>query len=397
MKTDPMQDVAQAISKEIMAETFQHLHTHPETSWQEEKTSIYIKGQLEKLNFRVRTFVDCPGVIAEWGKGSPVIGLRADMDALFQEVQGKECANHSCGHDAHMTMVLGVARLLNQLKPNIKGTVRLIFQPAEERGEGALKMVEKGVADDLDYLYGVHLRPQKELENGKASASIRHGAAAFLIGEIDGEDAHGARPYLGVSAITVGMDLAQHINGIRLSTFQPYSIKMTHFNTIGQNPNIIAGKANFSLDLRAQTNAVMGELIKKATRVASKLESFHGAKIKLKKNAAIAAAEVDEEAEHLMSEAITDVLGKRKMLMHLVTSGGDDFHFYTKERPHIKATMLGLGCGLEPGLHHPDMHFDHEAMVTGIHILYRVIIKTSKTVSQEARDDGVNHKKIDYH
>jgi amidohydrolase len=92
----------------------------------------------------------------------------------------------------------------SQWVQKFNGTLRCIFQPAEEKGNGALKMVEKGIVDDVDYLFGVHLRPKEELELGFAAPSIRHGAAIFLEGKIIGEDTHGARPHLGVNAIEVG-------------------------------------------------------------------------------------------------------------------------------------------------------------------------------------------------
>src|SRR5699024_2552228 len=109
------------------------------------------------------------------------------IDALWQEVEGEFQANHSCGHDAHMTIAIGVIfTLLKKGLPN-RGTFRFIFQPAEEKGEGALAYVEKGVVDDVDFLYGMHLRPIQELSNGYYSPAIDHGAAKLLTGSIIGD------------------------------------------------------------------------------------------------------------------------------------------------------------------------------------------------------------------
>jgi amidohydrolase len=357
-------------------EVFRHLHAHPEISWEERGTTEYIKQQLISAGYRVRKAVNCTGVIAEIGYGSPVVGLRADMDALWQEVNGLMQPNHSCGHDAHMAMVLGVAMILAEQENELEGTVRLIFQPAEETGKGALKMVEEGAADNLDFLYGVHLRPESECSNGKAAPSIRHGAGYFVEGEIDGEDAHGARPHLGTSAITVGFDLARKLDGIRLAGFEPFSVKMTQFKTHGENPNIIAGKATFDLDFRAQTNPLMDELIKEVYSIVERLSAYYGVPILLKERSRAVAAKVDPEAEHYMKQAIIETIGRKQEVGPLVTTGGDDFHYYTLKRPHLKATMLGLGCGLEPGLHHPDMTFDHEALFSGISILTKAVRNT---------------------
>jgi amidohydrolase len=163
------------------------------------------------------------------------------MDALWQEVDGEMKANHSCGHDAHMSMVIGLLLSLKEQASEFNGTLRCIFQPAEEMGNGALKMVEKGTVDDVDYLFGVHLRPKEELELEFAAPSIRHGAAIFLEGKIFGEDTHGARPHLGVNAIKVGYAIQNLIRSIPLSPFIPHSIKMTSFHAGSTNYNIIPG------------------------------------------------------------------------------------------------------------------------------------------------------------
>lgn len=358
-----------------VADIFQYLHENPEISWEEKNTTEYIKNILQENGCRVRVFEDCTGVIGEIGEGKPVVALRADMDALWQEVDGEFKANHSCGHDAHMSMVLGVMLLLNSMDEKPKGTIRFIFQPAEERGTGALKLVEEGVVDDVEYLFGVHLRPVQEMNYGKASPGIYHGAARFIEGKIMGEDLHGARPHLGANAIEVGASIVQLTNSIHLDPMIPYSIKMTSFHAGGKSQNIIPGNATFGLDLRAQTNEAMDQLIGILTSRVKALETYYDVKITLQETAKIAAAEVHPEAQQLMQQAIEEVLGIENTEPELVTTGGDDFHFYTIERPHLKATMLGLGCDLSPGLHHPKMTFNRDALYTGIEILTNVLTR----------------------
>jgi len=355
---------------------FNDLHTHPEVSWNEVQTTEYVKKILIENGFRVQTFNDCTGIVGEIGKGKPVVAVRADMDALWQQVDGEFRANHSCGHDAHMTMVLGVLFQIKKLPKLPKGTIRFIFQPAEEKGAGALKMVEKGIADDIDFLYGVHLRPIQEAVNGKAAPSIIHGAARVLDGKIIGEDSHGARPHLGPNAIDVGAALVGLVNGIHADPMVPHSIKMTKFLAGGESANIIPGSAEFSLDLRAQTNEAIQELQQHLENAVSFLAREYQVKIELSTEAEIAAAVVSDEAQSFMEEAIRRTIGEENVLQPIVTPGGDDFHFYTLKRPHLKATMLGLGCDLQPGLHHPDMHFNHAALPVGTEILAKAILMT---------------------
>lgn len=362
--------------KPAIRQLYDYLHSHPEISWQEVNTTAFLTNYLTNEGFTVRTFDDCPGLIVEMGQGKPAVGLRCDIDALWQEVNGRFQANHSCGHDAHMTMAVGALLLLKKINYYLPGRLVVIFQPAEEKGTGALKMIEKGLIDGLDFLYGVHLRPIQELSFGQASPGIRHGAAKFIAGEIIGEDAHGARPHLGKNAIEIGSSLIQAMQQIHMDPSIPYSVKMTKFQSGGESSNIIPGKATFSIDVRAQTNEVMAALTEKIVQACKGIEVVHGASIHLETKAETAAAIVSEEASNIMENAISRVLGEKNVVPPIVTTGGEDFHFYTVKRPEVKAAMLGLGCDLSPGLHHPEMTFQIDALYPGIEILAETIIQT---------------------
>lgn len=367
-----------------MEEVFAYLHQHPELSWQEERTSLYIQKLVTDTDCTITTFANSPGFVVEIGSGKPVIGIRADMDALWQEVDGITKANHSCGHDAHMTMVIGTLWVLveKMKQTSLKGTFRFIFQPAEETGEGALHVVEQGVIDEIDFLYGMHVRPKDELANGYYAPAIQHGAARFIEGEIIGVDAHGARPHLTANAIEVGTEFFQHVNHIHLNPMVPYSAKMTKFHAGSKNTNIIPGKASFSLDVRAQTNEVMEALTEKIYRIGDMLATYHHVSIDLKIQSEIAAAVLNEEAMAYMEKAIVKVAGKDKLRPVITTSGGDDFHFYTIKRPDVKATMLAIGCDLVPGLHHPNMTFDHQVIPVAVEILVNTLWETAMNLQR---------------
>ncbi|GGB43710.1 amidohydrolase [Virgibacillus dakarensis] len=360
-------------------DTFHYLHEHAEISWEENETTKYIERILEANGCRVVTFDDCTGVIGEYGNfhsNIPVIGVRADIDALWQEVDGKFQANHSCGHDAHMSMVLGILWTLEQ-SPELKNNVaiKLIFQPAEEKGTGALKMVEKNVIDDVDYLFGVHLRPKQETKMGRATPVIIHGATKTLNVEIKGEDAHGARPHLNHNAIEIAAEIVNMLSKIHLDPRIPYSVKMTNIQAGGKSANIIPGNATFSLDLRAQNNKLMDELEEAIYDIFASIRDLYNVDLHAAAHG-IAAAKTNREAIDVMEKAIEDTLGIDKVDQPLVTPGGDDFHFYTIKKPDLKATMLGLGCDLRPGLHHPNMTFNEDALMDGVNILFRAIMNT---------------------
>ncbi|QBP39979.1 M20 peptidase aminoacylase family protein [Paenisporosarcina antarctica] len=363
-------------------EVFTYLHEHPEASWREIGTTAYLKKIIEQEGFSVQTFDGCTGLVVEIGEGPTCIGIRADMDALWQEVDGVFRANHSCGHDAHMTIGFGTLLAMKQkgFPENIR--FKWIFQPAEEKGQGALKLLSLGVLDNVDYLFGVHLRPIQEIPDGTASAAICHGAAGLIKGTIEGEDAHAARPHLGQNSIEVGAAIVRGVESLRMDPLIPYSVKMTRLIAGSETGNIIPGKASFTLDARAQTNEAMEILRTKVSEVIRSVESIYHVKIKFTIQKGLIAAIVNEEAYDLMEQAIISVLGSENLKPRITTPGGEDFHFYGLHKPNLKSTMLGLGCGLSPGLHHPNMTFNHESIHIGIKILTQTILNTIEVVSK---------------
>ncbi|SHF25655.1 amidohydrolase [Desulforamulus putei] len=356
-----------------LEQAFDQLHAMPEPAWQENKTTLFLQQQLRELGYQTITFPDCTGVIGVLGDGPCTVALRADMDALCHRTEKGDEFIHSCGHDAHMAMVLTAAAALRKMPRPKNCRVKVIFQPAEETGEGALRLIEKGALDDVDFLFGVHLRPIQELPGGLAAPAIQNGAACLLHGEIKGLSAHGARPHLGINVIEVAAMLVQMIHGLHWNPLQPASIKMTRLWAGGEAANIIPDHAAFTLDVRAQTNRHMNELVTAVEQLAAGLAGVYGAEIRFTKGVETPAAEVSPQAMEILSRAITDTISGKNLAPPVMTPGAEDFHYYTRLRPGIKATMLGLGCRLEPGLHHPDMRFERQYLLDGSEILARAV------------------------
>lgn len=358
-----------------MYQWFDHFHRHPEVSWKEVETTATIVRILQRLGVSFQTFDDLTGVIAEIGEGERVIAVRADMDALWQEVDGVYQANHSCGHDAHITIVLGALQLLQQEPLGCR--VRFIFQPAEEQGNGSVAMIERGALKDVTYLFGIHLRPQEELPFGKIAPAIQHGAAIFLNGKIKGIDAHGARPHQGKNALDPLFSIAQFIKTIQLTPSEVYSVKLTKVQAGGESLNIIPGTATFALDVRAQSNGVLNELRQRVEKGIQQIADLHDIPIEYRWMDYTPAAEVAAEAVCIAQEAIVEKRGDDALAPPIMTSGSDDFHFYTIHQPTVKATMLGLGADLTPGLHHPKMTFRRDILPIGAEVLALVLKKAS--------------------
>ncbi|MDF2716343.1 MAG: amidohydrolase, partial [Paenibacillus sp.] len=225
-----------------------------------------------------------------------------------------------------------------------------------------------GVVDDIDCLLGIHLRPIQELPFGKASAAIYHGAAAQLRGEIKGVQAHAARPHLGINAVDSLAAIVHAVNAVKTNPSVPQSAKVTQASA-GGTINIIPDYATFGIDLRSQTNDGMDDLIRRVRRGAVSAGTANGAEVTLDIATRTAAASPNPMMEQIVSVAIREMIGEEGWSPPIVTSGGEDFHFYPLKNPKLSATMIGLGSGLSPGLHHPEMKFDLTALQHGVAIL----------------------------
>jgi amidohydrolase len=352
---------------------FEHFHAHPEVSWKEVKTTQAIADILDNLGVEYLRFSDVTGLIAEIGEGEEVVAVRAEIDALWQEVDGVWQGNHSCGHDAIISMVLGALLYLKDQRLSKK--LRFIFQPAEEKGNGSIAMIERGAIENVSHLFGIHLRPIEELPMGRVSASIHHGAAIFLEGKVLGEDAHGARPHQGKNALDVIVGLHQFVKSIYLSPFEAYSAKLTKVIAGGVSLNIIPGSAEFAIDVRAQKNEVLGKLKDQIDHGINSLKDLYGVDIEWNWSDFTPGAEVSADAEAIAEEAILNVAGREVLAPPVITSGSDDFHFYTIKNPKLKATMIGVGADLQPGLHHPKMTFNPSSLDIGARILAETLLR----------------------
>ena len=274
---------------------------------------------------------------------------------------------------AHSAMALTVAaELINKIK---KGTLKILFQPAEETLSGALAMIEDGVLEDIDIMYGMHLRPIQEAAAGQAVSGLYHAAGSVLDVTITGLTAHGARPHLGMSAIDAGALAVLAVNSIKTNPVIPCSIKVTGFNAGGAASNAIPDKATLVLDVRAQTNAAMQENLKRIHAAINNAALTNGCQATIVERASVPAAELDSELTKEMEEVIGEVLGEKGILPRIQTPGGEDFHYFVQKKPELKAAYIGIGCDLKPGLHDPTMSFNKECLKDGVNIMVAAILK----------------------
>lgn len=352
-------------------EHFNYLHSIPELGFEEFKTSTYIANALEKAGYNVtRNVGGTTGIVAilDSGAPGPTLGIRADMDALGHIIDGKACVRHTCGHDANSSTLLTVAEELIAEKAIKKGRLKLIFQPAEELGTGALALIKAGVIDDVDYLLGMHIRPQQECHTGQLIAAMYYSASSTIVAQIKGAPAHGARPHLGVNALDAAALAITSVNAIKMDPNVSYSAKATRLHCDSGVTNAIPALATVTWDVRSSENTIMDELTKKIFTAIENSALAIGATSTVSIEKSIPAAEISDELTTVVKDVITTEFGEKALVPEFHTPGGEDFFFYTKAKPELKATYIGLGANARPGLHHPDMHFDHEAMETGVAI-----------------------------
>lgn len=361
----------------IVKQTWQDLHNMPEASLKEFKTSKYISDRLKAYGYSVQDNIANTTAIMATLQGSepgPVVGLRADMDALLHMVDDKEMPIHSCGHDAHSAMLLTAAEEIAR-RGIKKGSLKLLFQPAEETLQGAKIFCDNGQIDDLDYLIGFHLRPVHEAPMGKATPALCHGANRLIEAVIHGVPAHGARTHLGVNVINAAAAIVNAVNAIKTVPTTPATTKVTRIIADAGAANAIPESAKISLDLRAQTNVVMEELIEKTRQAILLGAQTVGATADILVCAGCPAAEYHDEVTNLLRQCIVEELGNNGLLEPILSPGSEDFHFFVKHNPDLKVGYWGLGVDLEPGLHHPQMHFNVDGLVAGVNIVLRSVDK----------------------
>ena len=344
---------------------FNYLHTIPEVGMQEVKTSAYVAAVLDKAGYRVETQIGgATGVVGilDSGVPGPVLGLRADMDALGTP----EHAAHLCGHDAHMSMLLSAAEEIMDEGLVKKGKLKVLFQPAEETSGGALSMIDGGAVDDVDYLIGMHLRPVQECRIGQAAPAMYYSSAGHVTIEVTGQQSHGARPYLGISALDAGCLIVQAANALRFNSNIVNNLKATRFLCDAGVMNAVPGKATLVFDLRSQDNDLMDTMVAQLRRAAENAAASVGASITWTVNNITPASIITPEVTDLISEVIRSELGEAALVPPITTAGGEDFFWYPRKRPQIKTGFIGLGADVEPGLHAPDMHFNHDCLPNGV-------------------------------
>jgi amidohydrolase len=375
-------DAVQTVLPAVTA--FRHeRHAAPELTWQEVETARAVAARLREIpGLTVREGVGRHGVVAELegARPGPTIALRADMDALpIREVTGKPYASckegvmHACGHDGHMANLLGSAMVLASLRDELRGRVRLIFQPAEEGGAGADVMCKDGVLEGVDAIFGLHGWP--ELAAGEIG--VRSGALMASTTELKitvrGTGCHAAMPHLGTDQVLIACRIVEALQSIRSRFTAPADPVALSISTIhgGTASNVLPAAVELTGTLRTMSVSTRERCSEAIKRLVEGIAAAHGAKaeVRIEHNYP---PTVNHDAATAFIEAVArEVMPAPKVRrLDAPTMGGEDFAFFL-QRIQGSYFFLGVGDGREggyPSLHHPGFDFNDAALPVGMKV-----------------------------
>ena len=361
-------------------------HMHPELGFKEQRTASIVSDILAGLGYSVKTAVGKTGVVGEIGKGSPVIAIRADMDALpIQEtnqvsyVSQNPGVMHACGHDAHTAMLLGVATLLS--KADFPGTVRLLFQPAEETSDeekmgGATRMVKDGAIEGVDASLALHV--DVHLETGAISVSPgpSSGGSDNYYGQIIGKGGHGARPFDAVDPFYLGSQVINYMYGIISRRINPFASAVLSIGSIqgGSVPNVIPDTVDICGTMRF-TDPDIEKIIHAELEKAFSLTRTLGGDYRLRIEKGDRPVINDPRMVELIQSTAGDLLGPDHVYPHTPGLGAEDFSVFLRSAP---GAMFRLGCkivGNERSGHNPTFDIDENCLPYGVALLSGTAIR----------------------
>jgi hippurate hydrolase len=367
-----------------IAEWRHDFHQHPELLYDVRRTAGKVADMLKSFGCdEVVTGIGrtgVVGVIRGKKKGSKVLGLRADMDALpLEEITGLPYASktpgkmHACGHDGHTSMLLGAARHLCETR-NFDGTTVVIFQPAEEGGAGAKAMIDDGLLDrwNIQEVYGMHNYPGIELGTFAVKAGPLMAAADRIRIDIEGVGGHAARPHKAIDTVLVGcavVNALQHIVSRNIDPLESAVISIPLFQA-GHTDNVIPQTAHLRGTARSFSPQVRDQLEKRIAEVVEHTAKAHGAKatVTYKRDYPVV-VNTPKEAE-FASKVASEIVSESHVKAAVPVMGAEDFAFMLEKRP---GAFIFMGNGNSANLHHPAYDFNDKAIPFGTSYWVRLV------------------------
>lgn len=362
----------------------QHLHAHPELSFQEFETSKFIQNELNKLGIPY-SVMGTTGVIGIL-QGRPsdrIIALRADIDALpiYEENKVPYCSTnegvmHACGHDVHTTCLLGAARILNEIKDQWDGTIKLIFQPGEEKNPGGASiLIKEGVLKNPvpQRIYGQHVHPQLEVGRMNFAAGKVMASADEIYITVKGKGGHAAKPNLTADTILTASQIVNALQQVISRNNNPLSPSVLSICSIqgGFTTNVIPSEVKMMGTFRAMDEKWRFEAHDRIRAIVEHTASANGAEVTLEISVGYPSV-INDPATNTMAKTLAaELIGEENVGEAEISLGAEDFGYYTQEIPGC-FYRLGTGNtkkGIVSGVHTPTFDIDEEAIKMGISMM----------------------------
>ncbi len=403
-----LQAKVESLAEEEMSKVIEwrhHLHEHPELSNREYKTAEYIAAHLKSLGLEVQTGVAKTGVVAilKGGKPGPVVALRADIDGLpvpervklpwaskaIGEYNGAEVpVMRACGHDTHTAILMGTAEVLTKVKSELRGTVKFIFQPAEEgapKGEegGARLMVKEGVLKnpDVDAIFGLHISSGTHVGNINYKPGGTLASANSFEITIHGKQTHGSAPWSGVDPIVTAAQIINNVQTIVSRNMQlTNEAAVVSFGAIhgGVRNNIIPEEVKMVGTIRALNVDMKEKIFERLKTIVEHTAASNGATVDFVINEGVPITYNDVELTNKMVPTLIDVMGEEHVRLVPAITGAEDFSFYQKEVPGFFFFLGGTPLDVpekDAAPHHtPDFYVDDAGMVYGVKAMSRLVV-----------------------
>lgn len=373
------------------------LHLNPELSTEEYETSKRIQEKLDEFNIQYQTGFAGTGVlgIIKGEKEGKIIAIRADIDALpITEASGEDFTSlnegvmHACGHDAHTSMLLHAGKILNENKDKIKGTILLIFQPAEELSPvgGAKRMLEDGVFDEYtpDMVLAQHVWPDLEVGKfGVMAGPIMGNSDRFKI-TITGSGGHASMPHSTTDAIIVANQVVSALQTIvsrNADPMQPAVVTVGRFDA-GSKHNVIAETAELEGTIRTQSDATKALTKKRFFEIVEQVTAAMGAAVEIEFYDGYPATVNDIEWAAQLKKSINNLYGDEATPALLPSLAGEDFSRFLKEYPGVYYWLgTSVGEGQKP-LHNPAFRLNEDAFKYGITAMVNMAVDSLNKLAE---------------
>lgn len=358
-----------------------HIHANPDLSFQEKPTADFIARELANLPELtiIRPLENSVVAVLQGEKPGPMWALRADIDALpLQEESGEAFSStkpgvmHACGHDAHTAMLMGAAKVLCHLRSQLCGSIKFIFQPAEEVPPGgARELVEKGVVDDVEKIFGLHVFPTSPTGNITLKEGVYVASSDNFDITIFGRGGHGSMPQFCIDPVVIGAEVVTALQNVVARNLDPINAPVLTIATFqaGDSYNVIPDSARLAGTVRTHNQQVREQVPQLVQRIVEGVVSAHGTRCEIRWQQGYAVGNNHADTNAIAKAAIAAHFEEGTLqLADRALFGSEDFSSYQEKVP---GTFLFIGCGNEEkgavwNVHNPHFRIDEAALAVGV-------------------------------